>query len=117
MTVTNIDLMTMRQYLFLHWLYQRKNANQFCSLENTDIECKNCLNRNEQCQQGLIPASYFYKKIGRQYYDCKRVLDKMEEENLINRMEIEGNGFTVFYQITRAGSTFYDEYCRYFACC
>lgn len=116
MTNSDIDLITMRQYLFLHWLFERKVKKKFCNLENTDIECKNCLDRNKDCELGLIPASYFYKKIGRQYYDCKRVLDKMEEEeDLITRIEIEGNGYTVFYQITDKGCAYYKRYCKHFA--
>ena len=110
MTIKTTELITMREFLFLHWLYQRKVSNHLCDLEFTDIQCKNCLNQKERCKQGLIPASYFYKKIQRQYYDCKRVLDKLENHEYIKRIEIEGNGFSVFYQISESGILFYNSY-------
>ena len=115
MTNSKIDLLTMRQYLFLHWLFQRSKKDSYCNNSHTDIDCHNCLDKNDDCQTGLIPASYFYKKIGRQYYDCKRVLDSLEKDGYIDRKEIDGNSFTVFYQITENGINFYKEYCNYYA--
>jgi len=101
---------TMRKYLFLKWLYQRKKGNYYCNLADTDIECFNCLKQNEKCQSGLIPASFFYKKLGKQYFDCKRVLDSMMEEQMVLVHTLEGNNYRVFYEITSKGVEYIDKF-------
>ena len=87
------NLLTIRQYLFLQWLYTRRNGNNYCDISNTDIQCFNCLDHNKDCQKGLIPASFFSKKVGRQYYDCKRVLDSLKKRHLIEELHYSGKIF------------------------
>ncbi len=115
MDLEHLDLITMRQFLFLHWLYIRKSSHNHCDLKHTDISCTNCLKQNEICDRGLIPASYFSKKINRQYYDCKRVLDLLETKKFITRIEFKGKGFSVFYEISDLGAKYYLKYCSYYA--
>ncbi len=109
------DLLTFRQFLFLSWLYQRKVQGDFCDLENIDIECYNCLKRNKICKEGVIPASYFYKKTSRQYYDSKRVLDSLEEEDLIIERDLsEAKDFHIFFEISEKGIEFYHKFIDYY---
>ncbi|WP_457559756.1 hypothetical protein [Candidatus Harpocratesius sp.] len=106
----NSDMLTMRQFLFLRWLANRVREKKSCDLKGTDIQCYNCLNKNKECQTGVIPASYFSKKINRQYYDCKRVLDTLKEKKLILEIEIPGKTFHVFYRIEPKGLTFLEKF-------
>jgi hypothetical protein len=103
-------LLTMRQFLFLHWLYTRKFSPEFCDLNNTDIMCYNCLNQNHFCKQGVIPGSFFYKKVQRQYSDCKRVLDSLVELKYIAEIQYNGGDYHVFYEITPTGTQFFTNY-------
>lgn len=109
-----IKLLTMRQFLFLNWLYHRKKFKSPCDLSNTDINCFNCLNNNDICGQGCMPASYFYKKINRQYFDCKRVLDSLKEMNVIEEKNHTGKDFRLFYEITNEGIDFYEKFETHF---
>lgn len=109
-----IKLLTMRQFLFLNWLYHRKKHKTKCDLSNTEINCFNCLNNNEFCTQGCIPASYFYKKINRQYFDCKRVLDSLKKMGLIEEKKLPSKDFRLFYEITELGLSFYDKFENYY---
>ncbi|WP_371803133.1 hypothetical protein [Candidatus Lokiarchaeum ossiferum] len=111
---TQIKLLTMRQFLFLNWLYHRKKFKSPCDLSYTDIDCFNCLNHNKICDQGCMPASYFYKKINRQYFDCKRVLDSLKELNLIEEKTHSGKDFHLFYEITTDGQDFYEKFEAYY---
>ncbi|RLI63413.1 MAG: hypothetical protein DRO88_09955 [Promethearchaeia archaeon] len=104
------ELLTMRQFLFLRWLANRARLKRNCALDGTDIQCFNCLNKNEKCHTGVIPASYFSKKIKRQYFDCKRVLDSLKNKGLIAELEHSGKSFHVFYRITPEGLAFLEEF-------
>ncbi|MHA1584373.1 MAG: hypothetical protein ACTSWL_03905 [Promethearchaeota archaeon] len=116
MTLEKISLLTMRQFLFLHWLFQRKTNHTNCNLANTKILCQKCLNNNAECKKGVIPASYFYQKISRQYYDCKRVLDTLVNLGLIIRREIpKAIDYHLFYEITSEGIDFYHKFREYYA--
>jgi hypothetical protein len=108
-------IMTMRQFLFLKWLYIRKKCNEFCNLTGTDVSCFNCLNRKGICLNGVIPASYFYKKVGRQYYDCKRVLDTILKQGLVAQHNHDGKDYHVFYEITPAGILVIDQFEEFYA--
>ncbi|MHA1522168.1 MAG: hypothetical protein ACTSRK_18485 [Promethearchaeota archaeon] len=108
------NLLTFRQYLFLQWLYKRKIGNSFCDTSHTDIQCFNCLDHNKDCKKGLIPASYFSKKVGRQYYDCKRVLDTLKKKHLIKEEHHSGRIFSVFYQIEPKGVEFFEKFQKKF---
>ncbi len=109
------DLLTFRQYLFLRWLFKRKVRGKFCNLKNIDIDCYNCLKQNEICRQGVIPASYFYKKTSRQYYDTKRVLDSLKDEGYIIERNIEeAKDFRLFYEITPDGIEFFKIFKVYY---
>jgi len=59
---------------------------------------------------GLIPASYFYKKLNKQYFDCKRVLDLMLKEQMVLVHTLEGNNYRVFYEITQKGIEYIDNF-------
>ncbi len=107
-------LLTMRQFLFLNWLYHRKKYKSACDLTNTDMDCFNCLNRNKVCALGCMPASYFYKKINRQYFDCKRVLDSLKKMDLIDEKNLPGKDFRVFYEIRKEGELFYEKFENYY---
>lgn len=104
------ELLTIRQYLFLKWLADRKLENRFCELSNTDILCYNCLNKNSDCQKGVMPASYFAKKINRQFTDCKRVLESLQELKLILEKQLPGKEFRVFYEISPEGIEFIKDF-------
>lgn len=104
------EILTMRQFLFLRWLANRSRLNQPCDLEGTDIHCFNCLDKNQDCATGVIPASYFSKKINRQYFDCKRVLDTLKAQDYIIELEINAKNFHVFYRITPEGLSFLEKY-------
>lgn len=104
------QLLTLRQFLFLRWLFSRRVESRFCDLTNTDIQCYNCLNRNKECKKGLIPASFFSKKIGRQYYDCKRVLDALKKKGYISEIHLDAKIFHVFYRIEDKGIKFLQEF-------
>ncbi len=100
----------MRQFMFLHWLYKRKSSSEFCDLNGTDIMCYNCLNQNDLCKQGVIPGSFFYKKVQRQYSDCKRILDSLVKLKYITEIQQNGGDYHVFYEISPDGTRFFDEY-------
>ncbi|MHA1671987.1 MAG: hypothetical protein ACTSYI_00035 [Promethearchaeota archaeon] len=104
------DLLTIRQFLFLQWLYTRREGKVFCDTSHTDIQCFNCLDHNKNCQKGLIPASFFSKKVGRQYYDCKRVLDSLKKRDLIEELHYSGIIFHVFYHILPKGVEFFEKF-------
>ncbi len=108
-----IKLLTKRQFLFLNWLYNRKIHNTCCDLANIKIECFNCLNNDKKCKEGVMPASYFYKKIQRQYFDCKRILDSLIDLHLIDVINLSGKDFHVFYKITNQGITFFEEFSQH----
>lgn len=102
-----VQLLTFRQYLFLKWLFNRRVRQQLCDLRGSDIQCFNCLENNGECKKGLMPASFFYKKIGRQYIDCKRVLDSLKKKKLIDEIHtVNGKLFHLFYIITDTGIEF-----------
>ena len=105
---------TFRQFLFLNWLYIRKTTEQTCDLKNTEIQCFNCLDHNKQCLDGVIPASFFNKKIKRQYFDCKRVLGSLCDEGYVMERKLEGRDFSVFYEIKPAGVEFFRNYIEFF---
>jgi DNA-binding MarR family transcriptional regulator len=104
------QLLTIRQYLFLKWLYKRKIGQEFCELSDTDIQCFNCLQKKNDCLSGVIPASYFAKKIKRQFSDCKRVLDTLVALNLVAERAINAKEFRVFYEITQTGIQSLDQF-------
>ena len=107
-------MLTFRQFLFLNWLFIRKTTGDLCNLENTEIQCFNCLGHNKQCLEGVMPASYFYKKIDRQYYDCKRVLGSLVDGGYITERKLEGRDFSVFYEILPSGIKFFKEYVAFY---
>jgi hypothetical protein len=109
-TLSVPELITIRQYLFLKWLADRKLDGKFCDLSNTDILCYNCLNKNADCQKGVMPASYFAKKISRQFTDCKRVLESLQNRKYIVEKQLPGKEFRVFYEISQEGIDFVNEF-------
>lgn len=108
----NSEFLTIRQYLFLKWLYKRKILGEFCAINGTDIQCFNCLKNNAECLTGVIPASFFAKKIDRQFTDCKRVLDSLVKWEYIVEKQTVAKEFRVFYQITPKGIEFLEEFER-----
>lgn len=107
-------LLTIRQFLFLNWLYLRKVKKKFCNIENIDISCHKCLNKKNECKDGVIPASFFYKKVNRQYFDCKRVLDSLIEMEFITAITINGKIFQKFYKITEKGIKFHKTFEKFY---
>ena len=105
----------MREFLFLHWLYQRRENRRYCWVDNIDVDCFNCLKHNEICRKGFIPASFFYKKLHTQYNDCKRVLDDLEENAFIKRKKLKGGNYSIFYLITQTGIEYYQKFEQYYA--